>query len=32
MSERESAILDPHELGERLARLRERVGELRGRL
>ena len=32
MSEGEGAILDPHELGERLRNLRGRVGELRGRL
>jgi len=32
MSDSEDAILDPHELVERLRDLRGRVGELRGRL
>ena len=32
MSDSKDAILDPHELGERLRDLRGRVAELRGRL
>jgi hypothetical protein len=32
MSDGQDVILDPHELGERLRDLRDRVGELRGRL
>ena len=32
MSETETTPIDPHELEERLRVLRDRVGELRGRL
>jgi hypothetical protein len=32
MSETDTTLIDPHELGEELAGLRARVDELRGRL